>query len=329
MDELIASYLNGTASSEEKTQLLKWLCEEESHRTYFVSSREVWLASGAVLLTEKEKKDAFRLFSQKVNDYESKRKRKLFTVSLRVAASIAVLIGCLSASFFLGKNYSDKMIPLKTRVMNQALMGEESKGSVLLPDGTKVWLNAGSRLTYPEAFASEVRTVTLEGEGYFEVKHNNKAPFFVKTEAMTVQVLGTTFDVKNYNHKKTAQTVLLSGAVAVQLVNRDDIIHLTPNQKLSLDKESGLSQIETVDAQEYAIWIHNKLIFHKEPLETILNKMERWYGIEINCTKEVPLHLRLSLTIRKETKEEIFRLLSVIAPIKYKITGDSVEISPR
>ena len=95
--------------------------------------------------------------------------------------------------------------------MNQAIMGKGSKGSVTLPDGSVAWLNTNSKLTYPEKFSDKYRKVKLEGEGYFKVKKNEQAPFFVETNQMTVNVLGTSFDVKDYSDKMNSETTLITG----------------------------------------------------------------------------------------------------------------------
>lgn len=329
MDTIIANYLNGAATSYEKEMLLSWLKEDDSHRKHFAECREAWLASGAVLLSGKEKKKAFRLFEERVNHYELNRKSfKLFTV-FRVAAAVLILLTCVAGGFYIGKNQQISESAQQTVVMNQALMGADSKGSFTLPDGTIAWLNAGSKLTYPTEFAPNYRKVILEGEGYFEVKQNEKAPFFVETETMDIRVLGTTFDVQSYSKKEVAETILLSGKVEVQLKGHSDKIQLEPNQKISFNKTDGTSNIVPVNASEYALWIQDKLILNNETLATILRKMERWYGIEIVCQKDVPRQLRLSMTIRRETKEEIFKLLELIAPVKCCLKEDKIVINTK
>lgn len=329
MNTIIANYLNRTATPDEKQKLLSWLKEDDSHRKYFNECRESWLASGAVLLSENEKKKAFRLFEERVSRYESEHKSFNFSIILKIAASVAILLICTTGGFYIGKNRYTTAPALQTIVMQQALMGADSKGAFTLPDGTIAWLNAGSKLTYPSEFASDSRNVLLEGEGYFEVKRNEKAPFYVETENMNIRVLGTTFDVQTYSQKDVAETILLSGKVEVQLKGHSDKIMLKPNQKISFNKTDGSSKVASVNASEYAIWIKDKLILNNETLATILRKMERWYGVDISCGKDVPMQLRLSMTIRRETKEEIFRLLEIIAPVKCRLSDGKIVINTK
>ena len=214
-------------------------------------------------------------------------------------------------------------------VQNRVIMGKDSKGAVTLPDGTTVWLNAGSMLVYPDRFSDNKRSVKLEGEGYFEVVRDEKAPFFVETDGMVVNVLGTHFNVKNYENKETIETTLLSGKVEVLLSGMSSGIVLKSNQRISCNRQNGTYSLAEVDASDYIIWIGDKLVCTNEKLSTILHRMKHWYNIDIECRKGVPLDHRLSLTIRKESPEEILKLLTLISPIRYTIEGDKIIISPK
>lgn len=112
---------------------------------------------------------------------------------MKVAASVAILLVCSLGGYFTGQNQLFDSSIEEQLIMNRVIMGKGSKGSVTLPDGTTAWLNANSMLIYPEQFSDNKRSVKLEGEGYFEVVRNEKAPFFVETDGMIVNVLGTLF----------------------------------------------------------------------------------------------------------------------------------------
>ncbi|WP_257668210.1 FecR family protein [Parapedobacter tibetensis] len=154
---------------------------------------------------------------------------------------------------------------------------------VILPDGTKVWLNAGSYFTFPKRFMGEKREVFLQGEAYFEVSHNREKPFFVYADDMQIKVLGTSFNVSSYKDDNVSSAVLLDGA-----------IELTPQGKAKFEKQilskgitatfnkiNGQLGLETTDAQDRITWTHKQLILKSTPLPELIKKLERVYNAEI------------------------------------------------
>lgn len=333
----IIHYLNNQATPEEKQKLLEWLRSDEKNKTFFHEVCAIWETSTAACVTEEEINKAFETFQRKLDSYqlEEQPKRRFamherFLLVYKIAVSVAILFICGTGAYYAGKSVgtseSVATVVTQTVIMNQALMGKESKGSLILPDGTKVWLNAESMLTYPSEFAASNRQVSLTGEAYFEVVKDENKPFHVATAGMDVKVLGTVFDVQSNTSKHIAEAVLLSGKVEVTPQGDKESVVLLPNQMIRINKKTGNKEITTVDAREYAIWINDKLSFTNEPLSDIFRKMGRWYGVDIRIGKNVPLDLRLSLTIRKESKDEILKLLALIAPIRYRMDEDRVYI---
>ena len=146
---------------------------------------------------------------------------------------------------------------------------------------------------------------------------------------MTVNVLGTSFDVKDYSDKANSETTLLTGKVEIVLPNNPNSILLKPNQRITLNKQTGVHEIKEVDASEYILWINEKLVCNNEKLSVILHKIKLWYGMELVCQQGTPVDQRLSLTIRKESPDEIFKLLEMIAPIRYSIKDDVIYVKPK
>lgn len=330
MDELIIRYLQGEASEAEKEVLLNWLRKNTDNKRTFSQIRDIWL-------TEREGKEtgsayaheSFLRFTREVEKEERRRKRKSYMLSIRIAATVAILLVCSFGGYWFGNRQNLVADGLDTVVINQVIMGKESKGSVTLPDGTLVWLNENSKLVYPEHFTEDSRKVELTGEAYFEVTHNEKAPFSVETNGMEVKVLGTCFNVRNYGDRNRIETTLLSGKVNVALAQLSEEIILRPNQTLSYDKGNGDVDVRQAEAEEHIIWIHDKLTFSNEKLSDVLRKMKYWYGIDIDCEPGVPMDQRISFVIRKESKDEIFKLLSLIVPVEYTFKQDQVIIRKR
>ncbi len=328
MKNLIVKYLSEEATEENKYQLLEWLRSDENHKKIFSDIYDIWLASDKSYEDNLDINKAFKRFKASTNllerNYEQRNVYKMPLTRLIVAASIIIAIFSIG-SFFLGKSF----INVENQVVNNVIMGKNSKGSVTLPDGTTVWLNSDSRLYYPQNFSKEERLVRLEGEGYFDVVSNPDRPFYVETDGLKIRVLGTKFDVKDYKNRETMEATLLSGKVEVFVANSNNGIILKPNQKIIYNKQLNTYSIDKLDAYNQIIWIEDRLIFSNEKFADVLKKIEYWYGIEIICDDKVDLDQKLSFTIRRESKEEIFELISLITPIKVEIDKESIKIQKK
>lgn len=331
MKDIIRKYLQQEASDGEKRELLAWLKEKEENRILFSAIRDEWLNDSAVVKFDAGYvKNAFLSFVNRIRQQDKQMKRLRWHSYYRVAAVIAFLLICSTGTYWLGRTgWGTGFERHSMAVMNRVIMGKESKGSFLLPDGSKVWLNANSELMYPEDFMADTRGVKLRGEGYFEVAKHEKIPFVVETDGMRVRVLGTHFNVKNYDYQAGMETALLSGQVEILLPGMAHSILLKPNQKLFRDRKTGKYDLSDVVASDYAIWIGDKLVCTNEKLSSILHKMKHWYNLEIECKPGVPLNQRLSLTIRKESPEEIFKLLTLISPIRYRWENNKIIVTPK
>jgi ferric-dicitrate binding protein FerR (iron transport regulator) len=314
MEEIILRYLRQSATTDEKEHLLAWLRESDEHRRQFMELRDVCLASGEIMSKIDTPIEAYTKFRWRTH--------RLFIPIGRVAAAVLLLLVTFGGAYQLGLRHSTGQSTAVT-IRNCYAMGDHSKGSITLPDGSVVWLNGKSRLTYPQTFAADKREVTLEGEGYFKVAKNAQIPFLVKTGDISVRVTGTRFNLKSYPSKNTSEVVLISGGVKVTLPDKEEVT-LTPNRRMVWNKSTQRYRVSEVPAEESIVWTQDRLDFRDELLSTILRKMEYWYDIRIQCAKGVNLNQCLSLKIQYESKEEIFKLLSEIASFSYDITGDTV-----
>lgn len=156
---------------------------------------------------------------------------------------------------------------------------------ITLSDGTKVWLNAESKLVYPVTFIGDRREVRLEGEGYFEVASNKKKPFIVKTEREQVEVLGTHFNINSYKDEHISRVALLEGSVKVAAAVGQGVELLRPGQQ-SLVSTAGI-RVEAVDMDECLAWKNGEFMFNNESLESIARRLERWYDIDIELSPSI------------------------------------------
>lgn len=316
IDHIIIRYLDQTADAAEEQSLLDWLKGDESHQKYFMEIRNIWLLSNVP-----DKKDsarqAFDSFKSKVTRNQTVRNFNLYHRWMQWTISVATLFILCAGSYFLLHQTDKKEYVEIAKTYCKVLMPENCKGAVVLPDSSVVWLNSGSTLIYPENFESDKRNVRLVGEGYFEVRKNPSAPFQLEAGKMKITVLGTTFNVKSYADDEVVETVLLTGSVNVE-VEEQKVYKLHPNEKISLNTKNDRVSVSTVVGSDYNVWKEEWLSFDNATLSDVLNKLEKWYGVEIICADSLKQNTRLSLTIRNEPVNEMLKMISLIVPIKYE-----------
>lgn len=205
------------------------------------------------------------------------------------------------------------------------------KSVLLLSDGTKVWVNAATRISYMNDFTHRTtRDVYLEGEAFFEVAHNPDQPFIVHTSGIDIKVLGTSFNVKCYPEEETIETTLVNGKVQIQQSdakgNRIGDVELKPNQRAVFNKESKVINIEQVTEGNGGSWRQEKLVFDGESIDDVFRQMERWYNVRIHVENKGRLDCKLTATIENESLEEVLKLLEGSYPIEYTIRNRDVYI---
>lgn len=281
------------------------------------------------------------------------KKRRILWYSAAVAAM--VIAGFFLIGSFSGKN-KNSQTPI-AREVNEISTRPGSKSKVELPDGSIVWLNAGSKLTYNKDFGKEKREVTLVGEGFFDVTKNKEKPFIISTASINIKVLGTVFNVKAYNEDKQTEASLLHGSIEVTIKNRpNDKIILSPSEKLVVEnsittvgindtkknKENitrttipDISRLVSINKLSYnpedstvaeAQWINNKLIFRDETFSDLAIQMERWYNVNIEIRNEKVAQERLNGTLETETITQALDALKETTSFRYEKTGNKVVI---
>jgi ferric-dicitrate binding protein FerR (iron transport regulator) len=197
---------------------------------------------------------------------------------------------------------------------------------VVLSDGTKVWLNAASSLTYPTAFTGQDRQVQLKGEAYFEVAENKDKPFVVTMGEMRVNVLGTHFNVMAYDDENTIKTTLLEGAVKVSKGQASNL--LRPGQEAALDKSSGSLRSRDVDVDEAIAWKNGVFQFGGVSIEAVMREIARWYDVEVEYQGRVTnQHFRGTIS-RSVDASEVFKMLELTGAVNFTIEGKKIIVRP-
>lgn len=219
--------------------------------------------------------------------------------------------------------------------MNEVVIPYGKKSYLILGDGTKVWLNAGSRMAFPTKFTGKTRDVFLEGEAYFEVAHKQNQPFVVNTGEIAIKVLGTRFNLTAYKSDKLTETVLLEGKVtiseasALAFLKHETI--LSPNQKASYNRNShSISIIKVVDADLAIAWTEGWFKFSQQSLNDVLTKLERYYNVQfVFDSKFSTTDLITGKVDLKESVESVMMALADVADIQYRIDGSKIYIEKK
>lgn len=202
-------------------------------------------------------------------------------------------------------------------LFNKIIVPKGGEYQLELCDGTKVWLNSQSEITFPTRFDDHTRTVELKGEAYFEVTSNPEHPFIVKTDQMSVKVLGTSFNIMTYSDDPIVETTLISGSLKVIKDNVETL--LAPGMQAQIDKQSNTITTRVVYAESYAAWAKQMFVFFNEPIESICRKLSRWYDVEIDASAESLRTIRYSGMIeRAETFNKIVDLLSATDELVFR-----------
>ncbi|HTJ11653.1 MAG TPA: FecR family protein [Dinghuibacter sp.] len=196
---------------------------------------------------------------------------------------------------------------------------------VVLPDGTKVWLNAASSLSYPTAFSGKDRQVRLKGEAYFEVAGDKNKPFSVSVDGLQVDVLGTHFDVMAYDDERAINTTLLEGSVKVTKGSSSHL--LTEGQEASLDRSSESFKIRDADADAAVAWKNGFFQFGGVPIETVMRQLARWYDVDVEYQGQILSHFRGSVS-RGANVSEVFKMLELTGAVHFRIEGKKIIVMP-
>ena len=217
--------------------------------------------------------------------------------------------------------------------MNEVVVPFGKKSQLMLADGTKVWLNAGSRLGFPSEFSGRQREVYLEGEAYFEVAGSESQPFLVKAREIAVRVLGTRFNISAYPADQTIETVLLEGSISLSdnesgIFTRKETV-LSPNHKASFGKANRQFKVDRVaDAGFYIAWTSGWFMFAQESLQSVLHKLERYYNVEFHLERSFPSADLISGKLDlKDSLDQVMIALADVSGIEYRISGGKVIIA--
>lgn len=266
--DILYRMFEGIASVDELKAIKHWTESSEENEKQLHKERKLF---DAMLLTASAKDEGSRT---KATDT-----RHRMPEWLKIAATVAVTVCITSLCFFWSRRPDVEQLAMHTISVPAG-----QRVHLQMPDGTSVWLNAGSRMHYPLSFMGKAREVTLDGEAYFEVQHDDRIPFIVHTKEMDIQVLGTTFNVEAYTDRNLFRTSLLEGEVKVSSPSEGkESITLAPNQKIAL--QEGHWIVSEIDDPQVFRWREGLYCFRQKRFADILKDLERYYDLQIRLEK--------------------------------------------
>jgi transmembrane sensor len=343
--ELISLKLSGEAKEEELEELETLLKANPEESLRLETLYTIWGTHHSSQAGQK--KEAFNRHMQRLSNHLSEpvlqyenaepaseeeypdtpkpaRKYRKMIWATGIAASLLI-------AFFIYSILPSDKIKSKSNAQNTVSTKRGSKSKVQLPDGTEVWLNSDSRITYNENFQGSIREVQLVGEAFFDVVRDETRPFIIHTDAIDVKVLGTAFNVRSYADEKNTETSLIRGSVEITLVKSPDKkkIILKPNDKLIVNNNEALAvqkenegktniPVMTLAKINYekkdssaveTLWIKNKLAFDNEMVEDIALKLERWYDVKVIIEDEALNKVRYTGTFEDESLQQVMTVL--------------------
>lgn len=312
MKNLFKKYYNSVLQPGEFNKVAAYLTENKNDIEISASMKKQFYKNlGEEPETSRNNPELFEKIQSEVlkdkNQYTQK-KLKIYRWSLRVAA--VLVIGLLVGNLL----HMQGFFNTNEIVVQQTVSTPYgAKTNLTLPDGSTVWLNSGSSISFPAKF-NENRPVVLHGEAFFEVEKNRK-PFVVCTKHGKVEVTGTAFNVQAFDENTTFQTTLVEGSVNLSDSEQQNRTSLKPGQQGILTN-NGFKIVE-VDTDLFTSWKDGKLIFKKEPFPSFTKKLERWYNVKIEYSDKNLDELWYTGSIEMESISEVMEMISIAAPVSY------------
>ena len=321
---LAQKYLDGTATAEEKQMLGQW------YDTIHAGEIEI-VDLDKPEAEEDIKQRIFDTLHQKLSFNKPEPAYPIKRLITWIGSAAAVLI----LGFFAWSWYNTNkpiVTPGKHVIAVKQLVSVPADKviHIILPDGSKVWLNAGSVFKYPKSFTGKTRLVELvEGRGFFDIKHQSEHPFVVKTKNLNITVYGTSFDVRSYKNERSTRVSVVTGKVGITMPDNADktVIMLLPNQQVTLSDITSQLVKEPASLTDASAWVKNNFVFEQESLGNVFKAIEREYNIKINVEDKKLLDEHISVKLNNlQPLDTIMLTLSFTKHFKYQMANDSTVI---
>ena len=311
--DLAAREFANTATLAERRELQQWRAAQPAHEAQYQQQKQLWEQTAAPAVGPVDTDAAWQQVSAKLRRQpaiESTAAPKViplyYSFALRIAASMILFLGLgwvVYGAFF-------------SRTATQVVHSGKNRVEVVLPDSSRVWLNAGSTLTYAAVFEASERLVKLEGEAFFEVRRNPRRPFRVESGPATTRVLGTSFNLRAYPADRAVELTVATGKVSFA-GEQGAVAVVTPGQGAVLEKQTNrLITVRVPDENAWA-WQSGRLRFAGQPLREVLPALERYYGVTFHLSNEALASCRFTGTFHRAPLAEVLQVLAATLQLRY------------
>lgn len=302
--EILQRYVEGNVTPEEIITVVDWLDEDESHVREFMALHKL---------------NDISLLNQPVGLADTQKKKKSF--SLRQIGYELAKIAAVVLLFWGGTKLFETNPEEDTITYQTLFVPAGQRAELILPDSTRVWVNARSKLVYPVNFGKGTRQVELNGEAYFDVIHNEQQPFVVKTSQMDIQVLGTEFNVTAYSNSSDFEVSLLRGSIELSSPRLSSNYRMKERENVRLQDNKLI--INTIADYDYFRWKEGLICFNNESVSTIIEKLRLYYDINIEVHNQKFLSSRYTGKFRsKDGIEQVLKVLQIEHKFTYTKNND-------
>ncbi|WP_303922473.1 FecR family protein [Draconibacterium sediminis] len=313
---IIQSFFSDTNSREELKKLFRWLNSGEGNAELENDLENDW---NKFEYTDDLKVDSRKIFNNIEKGIRQRKSAARMRTIKKALPYAAVLIILLGFQFYFNRHKSKPGTDIKN-YYTSVITEEGQRSKVILPDSSIVWLNSSTTLSYHENDLEKERRVHLSGEAFFQVSKNAEKPFFVQNEQLVVKVLGTEFDVEAYPETGEINVVLESGSVQLNHAKNTSFNYqLKPGEIAKFDLAQNSLNIADIDVAKFSSWKNGVLIFQNDPMKEVIEKLERWYNVEVEIRDEEVYNSIFTGTITNEGYEQIFRLIDFTCPVNCEI----------
>ncbi len=310
---------------------LKWLQLYPDKREEFMAAREIILSMNFTthkVSKEAEERSLNRILSESSSDEAVKTLKR--TRKTYVFFEVAAILLCLIATTYFVTNYLSAFDKTSKRLAISNIVKQNPKGKksiIELPDGTMVWLNAGSTLSYPSKFTDKERVINLEGQAFFDVMRDTLRPFRVNSSGLVTTALGTSFDVNSYSDQNEEIKIsLVSGKINIENKSLKSNHIAVPGEQLVYSIKNQKTSVKSFDLKEVVSWRDGNLFFRNATLNEVVIRLERWYGVDIELKNRPTREWNLTGEFKRQSLERVLERLSFTESFKYTLKGKSIEI---
>lgn len=335
---VIVRYLENTMTQEDSDLLEEWLNQSNENRRILHSVDQIWKASSEKsqenFLKELNLEKDWERISKRIEETNSEERRKRVQKFRRLRKRQQIISNLLKVAALLLVAFSSVFLTLRYAqpepeptvyepVFKEISTKPGERANIDLGDGTKVFLNADSKLTVPDTFSGSERVVELSGQAFFDVTPDKSRPFYIKTSNAIIEVVGTEFDVRSYADDQDVRVVVQEGTVELKkAADEDDMLILNQGYLGSLSREAGNLHIEHVDdLGVYTGWRDGRLVFKNTPFDEVLAHIKRWYDVEIllELSDDSLLQKEFTADLKTRSVADVFDVISMSMNIQYSL----------